>query len=254
MVLTAFLTAFLAPAAPSPATAEAPSPAIDQLASAHLLAHNFSRVAFELEWTSRPLPRVAKWTGPIRVALIGADGAAYRGFVDEHLARLTRLTGLDISRVEAGDRRGNLRVYFVPRARMAETAAAHSVDAELFRRAVGSAPCMYAYFGDTRHRIVRGVAILAADTAPTMVRACVVEELTQLLGLPMDTELIRPSVFSNFDLAEALTVNDQILVRALYDRRIAAGMERRRAEAVARRVIAELWTKVRRSGVDALHQ
>ncbi len=83
-------------------------------------------------------------------------------------------------------------------------------------------------------------------------KACLLEEMTQALGLPNDSELIRPSIFNQWDFLQRLPLNDQILVRTLYDQRMRQGMPRDAALTAARGIIAELSARVRRGGPEAL--
>jgi len=83
-------------------------------------------------------------------------------------------------------------------------------------------------------------------------RSCLLEEMTQVLGLPADSDLIRPSIFSSRDWAEELSINDKILVRALYDDRIEPGMTRAEAQPVIREVISDLVARVSAEGENAL--
>ena len=71
-------------------------------------------------------------------------------------------------------------------------------------------------------------------------RSCVVEEVTQVLGLPNDSFDIAPSIFNDDDEFQDLTWQDELFLRVLYDPRIKSSMGRPALEAAARRIIAEL--------------
>ena len=230
-----------------------PGAELDDLAPISLLAESFSQIAFELEWPRAQYRHLRKWDGPVRVVTLGPPALGHGPFVDEHLAKLSRLTGLDIARVATTEPH-NLRIYFVTSPEMPAIAEFHNIEPRLFERVAGHSACMYAFTTDQRRAISQGIAILATDFGSEYVRACIIEETTQLLGLPMDNELIQPSVFSNQGLLDRLSINDQLLVRALYDPRLPVGMERGPAQLMAHRVIAELWQGVRRDGLRALHQ
>ena len=102
--------------------------------------------------------------------------------------------------------------------------------------------------------IQRSIAIISTDRELRYVTTCILEEISQALGLPMDTELIRPSILSNQDLPQPMSINDKILVRALYDRRIRPGMPRDKALDVAKSIIPELIAGVQHEGEPALYQ
>ncbi len=235
------------------ASAAEPHPELNDLAPVSVLAESFTQIAFELEWPRAQYRHLRKWDGPVRVATLGPTALGHGPFVDEHLAKLSRLTGLDIARVPTTEPH-NLRVYFVDSSEMPAIAAFHNIKPRLFEHVAGRSACMYAFVTDERRAISQGIAILATDFGSEYVRACIIEEITQLLGLPMDNELIQPSVFSNEGLLDRLSINDQLLVRVLYDPRLPVGIARGPAQLIAHRVIVELWQGVRRDGHSALHQ
>jgi len=61
-------------------------------------------------------------------------------------------------------------------------------------------------------------------------------------------------MFSNEDLPQALSINDKILVRTLYDPRIKPGMKRDESMKLAAEIIPELVRTVKERGVEALYQ
>lgn len=70
--------------------------------------------------------------------------------------------------------------------------------------------------------------------------ACVVEELTQLLGLPNDSELVFPSIFNDRSTDEFLSPLDVMLLRMLYDPRLKAGMDLATTRPLAQQIATEL--------------
>ena len=74
--------------------------------------------------------------------------------------------------------------------------------------------------------------------------ACLLEEMTQTLGLHNDSDLIKPSIFNNRSQPTRLNRTDKILLRALYDPRLAAGTLKKHALGIARKVIAEIDAKL----------
>jgi hypothetical protein len=64
--------------------------------------------------------------------------------------------------------------------------------------------------------------------------------MTQSLGLPNDSNEISPSIFHDASRRTELTRTDLIIVKALYDPRLAPGMPKAEAMAKVRAVIAEL--------------
>ena len=64
--------------------------------------------------------------------------------------------------------------------------------------------------------------------------------MIQSLGLPNDSNLINPSIFSDRSRRTDLTRTDLIILKTLYDPRMKAGLPRDDALVLARSVIAEL--------------
>ena len=89
--------------------------------------------------------------------------------------------------------------------------------------------------------IDEGVLIISSNMDDDYISLCIFKSLTQLLGFYNNSELIRPSVFSRWEWKmRELSINDRILVRTLYDRRMRVGMHRTEALDAARLIITEL--------------
>ncbi|MEE9291118.1 MAG: DUF2927 domain-containing protein, partial [Alphaproteobacteria bacterium] len=78
------------------------------------------------------------------------------------------------------------------------------------------------------------------------------EEVYQGLGPGKDSVALLPSISSSLGTQTELSLNDKIILRALYDQRITPGMARAQAMEIAREVIAELVAAVKQKGEDAL--
>jgi len=75
---------------------------------------------------------------------------------------------------------------------------------------------------------------------------CMIEEMSQLLGLQNDSDIVENSLWRNAleDKAKRLTYHDAIILRTLYDFRIKPGMPRAQALPIARRIIGELLAEL----------
>ena len=65
-------------------------------------------------------------------------------------------------------------------------------------------------------------------------RHCILEEITQALGLMNDSTYFQPSIFNDHSRQQKLSPWDELVVRAHYDRRIRPGMVWRSAEPIVR--------------------
>jgi len=105
-----------------------------------------------------------------------------------------------------------------------------------------------------RKEIFKAINIIGWREQDSYARRCIIEELTQSFGPSNDNATYRPSIFSNYFPPVELSINDRILVRALYDKRIKVGMTREETAPLAREIIEELVEAVKERGEKALYQ
>ncbi|MBX6322227.1 MAG: DUF2927 domain-containing protein [Rhodospirillaceae bacterium] len=199
---------------------------------------NMLTVVFGSEFLGEDSNYVRKWVGPMRVAVYGDDRGAYTDLIDTHLATLRRLTGLDIKRVAWNDPAVNASILFLNRPEFRTYARDY-----LRRSKPGTnqnLACFGVFRGNANREIVGFSAMIPLSGSRAEIEACIVEEVTQVLGLPNDSYDIRPSVFNDDDQYHELTWQDKLMVRVLYDPRIVPGMGRAAFAATARRILDEL--------------
>ena len=191
---------------------------------------------------------LAKWTGPIRYALLGARPDDVSRVVAE-VRRLRRLTGLDIApAINVGS--ANMVVRFVPFRQRAHAlsslggprALGSSVAALVARwRDTETEKCLSLIGTDRRSGAIDRSQIFIKDELPVGLRnACIVEEIVQSLGLMNDDPRANPSIFNDDQRYLELTEHDAYLLRVLYDPRLRPGMDRRQAGPLAREIIRGL--------------
>jgi hypothetical protein len=197
--------------------------------------------------------RVEKWADGVTIGLQGF-GPEEEAFAGQLTEALTALSGLDV-RLTAG--RGNalseFSVLLMEREDIRQLIGGMDWP-EHRKQQVISARCC-AGTTDDAGVIIQASAVIPADLPSYLIRHCLLEEITQALGLYADSDVISDSVFKTDSppLTE-LPLNDKIIVPTLYDPRIRPGMPRLEALEVAREVIAELVEAVEREGVEALYQ
>ncbi|MBR9882186.1 MAG: DUF2927 domain-containing protein, partial [Oceanospirillales bacterium] len=69
--------------------------------------------------------------------------------------------------------------------------------------------------------------------------SCIVEELTQILGLPNDSEKVYPSIFNDRSTDQLLSGLDFVLLRLLYDPRMQSGMGPEQVRRAGRPIVLE---------------
>ncbi len=255
LLLTVFVLTLLAGC-----TAPPPPDAEDEA-----LLRDFRSLAFQ---TERPVlgndgrlrPRrdhLAKWTIPVRAALVDGDSEdlrapvppSFRRLAEAHLEDLAGLTGLEISSAPAS--RANLLIFLAadPFAaarrhvglfahKIADRASYEALLAEMER----SANCFGFLWGGwpSGRSIDFAVAFIRADRGARTIEGCLVQEVTQILGAMNDLAPTADSVFSDSGRQVALTARDRLLIRMLYDARLKPGMGWAEAEPLAREALREL--------------
>jgi hypothetical protein len=176
---------------------------------------------------------VAKWTGPVDISLRGAGALSHIAFVQDLAAELAALTGLPVS-VSTDQRRVGALDVFVssvasywppflraanPAERVFTCAAAPSVANGVIRRST--------------------VRINAGALPPATVRACLVEEIVQSMGLLGEVTEPRGTILNDAVGYQGLGIVDRLLLKTLYDPRLVPGMSGAAAEPVAGAVLQE---------------
>lgn len=220
---------------------------------ARILARNFIRIALYDEYTPGQTgyiarneeDRLRRWDRPVAMSLQfgptipAAEQAADRARVAAFDARLARLTGLPI-RLGAPET-ANFRVFvlnederraFGPELRrivpgISDMAVRTVTDLPLstycFVMSV-SAPGQYT-FG-------QAIAVIRGELPDLMREGCYHEELAQGLGPSNDSPAARPSIFNDDQEFLYLTMQDEHILRMLYDPRLTPGMTVEQAEPI----------------------
>ncbi|TCK04735.1 DUF2927 domain-containing protein [Marinobacterium mangrovicola] len=192
-------------------------------------------VALRSEYGRDPM-RLRKWTEPVRVHVdhrVG-DPALHNELVDAQLSQLADITGHSIRRVSGA---GNVDLVLLRQSDLAvfwRQRAGEPVP--------GGALCLARIWVDEQSRIQRALIAIPVDRARERGRlvSCIVEELTQILGLPNDSEKVFPSIFNDKSTDQLLSGLDLVLLRLLYDPRLEPGMGPDAVRSHAKTVLAEL--------------
>jgi hypothetical protein len=239
-----------------PAIALSPVPDTDEMVGL------FEEIVFQTEYGPLPDGKLMKWDGPI---IANASGKAPNDAIAEKIRRLTdhqlrqiaMITGLPVQYPATekvnflvffsenpiadalGARYELLKQHFFP---------AGNVDEAIRRHADPKRPSLC--FGFTAAKLtgqVTGAAIfIPSNKGLDVLRRCIAEEVTQVLGLWNDTPRATLSLFNDTtprDEFIALTYPDMLLLRALYDQRIKPGMQKTEAMPLVRQIMPELMRR-----------
>lgn len=191
---------------------------------------------------------ISKWENPIRYRLSGAQ-TRDRVQIAAFAQHLSLLTGLEIREAREVERH-NMDIRFVPPhqrgAEMQALLATQWLGPQVARLATGWRDrerdrCFALTTRDPRSGVTGTAHVFIKDELPLIWReTCIIEEMTQSLGLLNDDPRAAPSIFNDDGVYLALTSHDEMLLRILYDRRIRSGMRRQMVFPMVERIIADL--------------
>ncbi|WP_300480332.1 DUF2927 domain-containing protein [Shewanella sp.] len=202
----------------------------------------FSEIALKNEYDVAK-HRVRKWRIPVRVFVehqVG-DRALHTQLVQMHLAHLAEITDHDIQLVDTL-LDANLHLVFTRQSQW-ESEVTRLMGPSSAKNVHGSV-CMAKFALNAKSEIDRAWVIIPVDQAQMHGKlvACVVEEITQVLGLPNDSEKVFPSIFNDKTPQDLLTGLDFILLKLLYNPSIRAGMTAAEVKAPLQ-ILLEQWQR-----------
>jgi hypothetical protein len=219
------------------ALTSAASDATDATADVEFMVTSFDRIVFHAEFGQTIEPRISKWVDPIAVYLDirAGDPTLYRRLVDAHIQDIRDLTGLTIDIVSSADA-SNFHVVFERNDALIGAASVYLPTLSRHSAEIAGTLCFGIYSVNGSNEIKRAIIGIPTDRAASSGKlpACIIEEMTQVLGLPNDSDDVQPSIFNDHSVDDALTTVDRMLIRLLYDRALYPGMARDEALAKVR--------------------
>jgi len=216
------------------------SPLLAQWQTDQYITQSFMRIALSSEY-GQVVPMVRKWQSELRVYVehLHGDGVMQDSLVSAHLRHLQQVTGLAIRRVESA-RQANVTVHFAT-----EQVLAGVMRQQRNNQLIGLLSgnmCLAHWRASSSGAMQQAQVYIAVDQALRHggLVTCIVEELTQILGLPQDDSRVTPSIFSDHSGHVLLTGLDETLLRLLYSSDIHSGMSVGEVNQVLPRVIARL--------------
>jgi len=222
----------------------------DTLSNRQILI-NLSRIAFGSEYVNQRKERLQRWAVPIRIGMVTNDYPDYfETWVGEHAKMLTELTGhpveLYFSRrlkqegalpKDFADRNINVYLYYAPTNELSKHLTPFFSESELAFM-LENATC-FANIRKKGDELKIAAIAFPAELSKEIMRICIVEEITQILGLANDSDAVNPSVFNDTNAFNELTGHDKLLLRILYNSKLVIGMPRKEALRQAYRLLKE---------------
>ena len=201
----------------------------------------FIEIALKDEYRSTQM-RVSKWERPIRYTFVYRHLSSYAPFekmVHMHMAQLMDITGHSIDYTDQTDH-ANFKIVVTKDQYYQQTIErfTHAKIPDLSKET----NCMATIHHNARHAIDQAVVVIPIDYAVThaTLPACIVEELTQSMGLPNDSDWVYPSIANDASKIELLSGLDYILLKLLYSPELKAGMPLEQTRKVIRKEIHKL--------------
>ncbi|MBR7889466.1 DUF2927 domain-containing protein [Marinomonas sp. A79] len=204
---------------------------------------SFVKIALEREYKETQFPKLIRWNKPIRLFFESDSGDALlqKELLSVHAQHLAYITGLSID-FTPNPKDANIFVIFTDYKSLENKVSQYIGDPENIRAALDEAICLGNFRRNGRYEITKGTIIIPVDYARSKSRFldCIVEEITQLLGLPNDSGEVFPSVFNDVSVDTYLSPLDYLLLKALYSRHLTPGMNVEQTKAAFPNVLKQL--------------
>ncbi len=208
------------------------------------LVESFMAIAMEREYGEARQTRFARWQQPIRLQLINESGdkPLQADVVKVQAAHLARITGHPISMVTA---KPNLTLIMTDYSKMKSWANRTMGGDPSVGMALKEGLCLANFATNAKHEISRATIIIPVDYSRAKGRFldCVVEEFTQVMGLPNDSDKVFPSIFNDNSIDSFLTGLDYVLLKLAYHPALKAGMSSDEVRAALPLAIKDLRAK-----------
>lgn len=205
---------------------------------------SFLTIALQREYNQSQTPRLVRWENPIYIYVESeaGDSSLQQQLLRIHARHLSSITGVPIN-FTSHLKQANIVASFTHLNRVEEKVARYIGDPESIRVALDEAICLGNFGVDANGVIQRGVIIIPVNYARQNARFldCIIEEITQLLGLPNDSDDVYPSIFNDVSSDIYLSPLDYILLKILYSPRLKAGMSAQQVDRLLPTVINDLY-------------
>lgn len=237
-----------------------PSLRAEQPSVDSLLQH-FDNVIFGSEYEEvNSAVRVQKWMSPIRVSISAMQGTMLNkpggkrelklervrpsseqvDMIRKHLTTLVKITGATSEKSDKKNGKpANFVIKFVPRLVMGQSFLAKDVDPQILERLSNPGVCYFLTRSVSTGAMFRSLIVVNNELPADQMDACLLEEMTQAMGMPNDSDIVKPSIFNQASTQRSLSDNDVIMLKTLYDKRLPAGTPRRDALRIGRSILNE---------------
>lgn len=196
------------------------------------LAAQFAAVAFDAEIGGHHRAgRLIRWVQPIRAQMMSGD--IWREDVARVLSEIRRLTRHDMALMDPDDPRpSNFHIWVVP----------HGMYRTLVPRYIKD-PCFAEVESDPRTGEITRAAVKITGGDRNLRAHCLVEELSQAMGLMNDARVFDNSIFNDSSQITMLSYHDRVMLAVLYADALRPNMARAPGMQAARALIHDLHAR-----------
>ncbi|MFT2112050.1 DUF2927 domain-containing protein [Marinomonas sp. 2405UD68-3] len=201
--------------------------AIERWQNPSYIQQSFLTIALQREYNKKTNPRLIRWEKPIDIYFESdfGDTELQRELLSVQLNHLSFITGVPIS-FNDNKKKSNIFIVFTSYKNLEPKVKEYIGNPNNIRAALKEAICLGHFSVDGQSNIYKGTIIIPVDYARESARFldCIVEEITQLMGLPNDSNNVYPSIFNDTSIDSYLSPLDYLLLKLLYSKRLTAGM------------------------------
>lgn len=204
---------------------------------------SFIEIALNNEY-STAISRLRKWQKPIYYSIEHrtADKELHQELVELHLNHLSDISGLDISPV-TNHETANLKIIFSTELQLKQELNQDFLlgDQQQIGQLTRNSVCLAHFSIAKDNSIENAIVIIPVDRARAHAKllSCIVEELTQIMGLPNDSDKVFPSIFNDKSHDDYLSGLDFLLLNLLYDKRMQAGFNQTQVKQTLQKILQE---------------
>ncbi len=197
----------------------------------------FYNVALQHEYSSGTKP-LAKWQQPIKIWIdhrVG-DKELHQELAELHTQHLAQVTQHPISLVDKESEANVKWIYTRQSKWISESKRVLNLKSI---EHLNSAICTAGYRTNAKGEIVYAGIIIPVDQARSRGKlvACIVEEITQVLGLPNDSDTAYPSIFNDHTPEDLLSPLDVVLLQLLYEPELKPGMTKAQVKPIVQKIL-----------------
>jgi hypothetical protein len=206
------------------------------------IENSFYTIALEREHSPNSPATLSKWHSPILFYIDDRteDKSLHSRMVNQHMQHLATISGLSVNPTNQLAK-ANLRIIF-----SGETTLDRDLSRDLginnpnlHQQLLTDSVCLGRLTVADDGYIKDATVLIPVDRARAhgKLMACVVEELTQVLGLVNDSTAVYPSIFNDRSFNDFLSGLDYLLLKLLYHPDLKAGMNKQQLQPLVANIL-----------------